>query len=142
MPNGRKRRWWLLGGAALVAAVIAVTAFVVLRPQPVAGEATAGSGQPSAGTSTPSTGSPPADGPDAALLALLGRTGPDGTVGLEQAKQAFSYLLTPLPGVAIPAGLPDARALQLSGSAALRSMQAHWDDLHYPERAAGTRSTP
>lgn len=138
MPNGRKRRWWLLGGAALVAAIIAAAAIVALQPEPVAGEATAGSGQPTAGTGTPTgrTGSTPADGPDPALMALLGRTEPDGTVGLEQAKQAFSYLFTPLTGVSIPAGLPDPEDLHLSGSGAVRSMLAHWDELDDAERTA------
>jgi len=59
----------------------------------------------------------------------------DGTVSLETALQAFAWLNGPLPGVESPTEAPPELA---SGSAPIRWVIGHWDELTGPQRDAVT----
>lgn len=136
-----KRRWWIVAATAVVIAAVVAVAVISTRPDmPVSGRPTAADGTTgTTGSSAPSGTAPTPADPSTAFAALLQTTGPDGTIGLQQAQQSFAYLFGPIPGVALPPGLPDPTELRLSGTGALRSMLAHWAELTTDQQLAVSR---
>ena len=70
---------------------------------------------------------------------VLSQIGPDGTVTVETALQAFSLAFEPLPGVPIPTG--PAGPIR-SGSGAIRWLVGHWDEITDAQRAEAVRLIP
>jgi hypothetical protein len=62
--------------------------------------------------------------------------GGDGTMNLQTTMMAFAHQFGALPGVTLPAVMPDPPGLRMSGSTTIRAMANHWPELSVEQRQA------
>ena len=125
-PRGTKR-WLTL--TVLVTAAIAIAAFFVMRGwvhRPTSPVATAHPGP------TPTRVETPAAPPSVAQIILSRHMDRDGVLDVEGVLELFSYAVTPLPGVSVPAGSADWGGHW--GELALDAMPSHFDELSPAQR--------
>ena len=119
----------------------AIAVLAGCSPAPATGPSGAGSTAGPSGTVAPAatTGTTLASTEGSAWQQVRDQIGPDGSVTVEVALEAFSLAYGPLPGVTVPTGpVGPVR----SGTSALRWIVAHWDEIDAAQQAEAIRLVP